>query len=240
MIHIGPSIPPVPGKVAKRIWQGSFIDMAELLPEQLSSPFPDDEPTHSRPKRRTICNITEWVQCFGIYVAIISQKEPNRVTDLLSYQSLIIQAAQQYQGDCWLRYDRRFRQMVEAKPSTSWAVIDTTIWNLAFSGRANPSRCRHCSSFSHLSSECEFTDATQPYPASRRPLFPRSTIPSRSILTGSRSSRPLCFNWNESLTPGCSHPNCTYEHICYWCASNPRVADKRHKAIQCPNRINKS
>ena len=118
--------------------------MAELLSEQLSSPFPDDEPTiHSRPKCQTICNIIKWVQCYGIYVAIISQKDPNRVTDLLSYQSLIIQAAQQYQGDCWLRYDHRFRQMVEAKPSTSWAVINITIWNLVFSGRANLSRCSH-------------------------------------------------------------------------------------------------
>ena len=33
------------------------------------------------------------------YIAIISQKQPTKVTDLLGYQGLIIEAYQEYQGD---------------------------------------------------------------------------------------------------------------------------------------------
>lgn len=118
-------------------------------------------------------------------------------------------------------------------------MIDTTTWNLRSILRQSK-LCSPCSSFSHLSSECEFTDAAQPPLASRQPQFSRSINPPKPVLTRSPRTWPLCFSWNESLTPGCSYPNYSYEHTCYWCASNPRVADKRHKAIQCLNRINKS
>ena len=36
----------------------------------------------------------EWVQCFGIYVAIISCSKPKRVANLIGYQSIIIGASQ--------------------------------------------------------------------------------------------------------------------------------------------------
>ena len=90
-----------------------------------------------------VSDIVEWLQCFGIYIAIISRKQPARVIDLLGYQNLIIQAYQEYRGDCWLEYDRGFRQQAAATP-TRWAVVDPTLWNLAFSGQAGTSRCRYC------------------------------------------------------------------------------------------------
>ena len=35
--------------------------------------------------------------------------------DLLAYQHLVIQAHQEYQGDCWLGYNCRFRQAVSTR-----------------------------------------------------------------------------------------------------------------------------
>ena len=99
-----------------------------------------------------VSDIVEWLQYFGIYIAIISRKQPARVIDLLGYQNLIIQAYQEYRGDCWLGYDRGFRQQAAATP-TRWAVVDPTLWNLAFSGQAGTSRCRYCFSLSHYSSD---------------------------------------------------------------------------------------
>ena len=84
--HLGGGLRPVPGKLVKTIEEGHFIDIGELLPEQLSSHCEDKEQIKSKkPKPRAVTNIPEWLQCFGIlYVAIISRKKPHRMLDLLA------------------------------------------------------------------------------------------------------------------------------------------------------------
>lgn len=229
-IHLGGGLPPVPGKLAKKIEQGHFIEMAELLPERLSSHCDiDDQNKATKPKHKVITSILEWMQCFGIYVAVISRKEPHRVVDLLGYQHLIIQAYQEYHGDSWLGYDRRFRQRAATNPSSSWSTIDPTLWSLAFSGRGSSRLCSHCFSTSHSSKDCELNSNSVPNEHS-------ATHPFRSQLTTSQGRRPICFDWNETPAPGCPHPSCRFEHSCYYCARNPNARDKAHKAIFCPNR----
>jgi len=57
--------------------------MAELLPETLSSPeyAASEELAGQKQKLCEVTNIVNWVQCFGVFIAIISRKEPNRITD---------------------------------------------------------------------------------------------------------------------------------------------------------------
>ena len=89
--HLGGGLLPVPGKLVKKIEKGRFIDMAELLPEHLSSQWEgDDQSKSTKPKCKAVTNILEWLQCFGIYVAIISRKELHWVVDMLAYQHLVI------------------------------------------------------------------------------------------------------------------------------------------------------
>ena len=110
--------------------------MAELIPDRLgvTRSFENEESGKvAKQKRRVVANIMEWVQCFGIYMAVISHKQPQRVPDLLGYQTLIIEAYLEYQDDVWMAYDRRFCQRTAA--TQPWAHIDTTLWNLAFSGK---------------------------------------------------------------------------------------------------------
>ena len=92
-VLISSGLPPVPAKLVKRIQQGSFVETVELLPETLSSPeyAPDNKPAGQ--KRREVTNIVNWVQCFGVFTAIICRKEPSRISDLIRYQNLIIQAS---------------------------------------------------------------------------------------------------------------------------------------------------
>ena len=146
--------------------------------------------------------------------------------DLLGYQSLIIQAYQEYQGDCWLGYDRRCRHQAAAIPSAKWAIADSTLWNLAFSGRACTSRCSHCFSLSHQSGDCETLPNTH---RERTPYRNQPVIPPRI-------GKPVCYSFNENPKPGCQHPNCRYDHSCYWCRHDPKITNKCHKAIFCPNR----
>ena len=134
--------------------------MAELFPERLTSTSESDNQSKPTRSKRKISNILEWVQCFNIYIALISCKQPNKVVDLLGYQHLIIQAHQEYQGDGWLGYDRHFCQRVTL--SSNWSTIDVTLWDLAFSGRGSSRVCNHCLSASYVSRDCEFNSGNNP------------------------------------------------------------------------------
>ena len=122
---------------------GNFIEMGELLPERLGAAnvsTDDDGFKAPKPKPRPVTTILEWAQCFGIYVAVLSKTQPERVPDLLAYQALIIQAliiqAQvEYQGDSWLGYDRTSRLRAMSQPNLKWSSVDPTLWSLAFSGK---------------------------------------------------------------------------------------------------------
>ena len=56
--------------------------MGELLPGNLS--FAGDEPKQ-KPKHYRVSNITEWLQGFAVYVAVLSCNQPVRVPDLMAW-----------------------------------------------------------------------------------------------------------------------------------------------------------
>ena len=103
-VLISGGVPPVPAKLVKWIQDGLFVEMVELLSETLSSPeyAVSEEPAGQKQKLREVTNIVDWVQCFGVFIAIISRKEPNRITDPISYQNLIIQSSIYCQEGHWV------------------------------------------------------------------------------------------------------------------------------------------
>ena len=114
-------------------------------------------------------------------MAIITSKHPERIQDFLEYQSLILEAHLEYAGDSWLAYDRRFRLMAAANRNTTWATVNTTLWNLAFTGKAKSSRCRYCFSITHSSANCDWA----------LDLLNKSP-------TVQRRPRPfICYKWNN-------------------------------------------
>ena len=66
--------------------------MAELRPEHLEEMNSADEDNSktTRPKQKELSSILDWVQAFGIYVAMLSRNQPQKVPSLLAYQHLII------------------------------------------------------------------------------------------------------------------------------------------------------
>ena len=189
-VSIGPGLPPVPLKIINKIEAGDFIDMDELLPERLGCPMArgqEDQFSASKPKRRSVSSILEWIQCFSVYMAVISCKRPDRIQDLLGYQSLILEAHLEYAGDSWLGYDRRFRLAAAANQNTTWAVIDPTLWSLAFAGKAKAARCKYCFSITHSSVDCEWAPDSQSM---------------KSQHVGQRPRHHICFKWNNA--PGAS------------------------------------
>ena len=126
-------------KTCPKIESGAFVDMVELLPERLDTANSED--AKLKRKKRSL-SILEWLQCYAVYVTVVARKQPECLTDLMGYQSLIIEANMKYKNDCWIGYDRRFRQQAASCPHTPWSTIDTTLWNLAFTGHARTTRCK--------------------------------------------------------------------------------------------------
>ena len=127
-LYVGGGLPPVPAKLAKRIQDGQFIEMGELLPEVLRGPTPydDDHQKSSKSKFRELDGIIDWIQCFSLYIAIVCRSQPHRITDLLGYQNLIITSHMRFPDFSWATYDREFRQQAAATSIPEWSVLDNT------------------------------------------------------------------------------------------------------------------
>ena len=226
-VFIGQGLPLIPKKLASKIESGKFVDMSELLPDRLGcskTSISEDKGWGTKSKKRAVVNILEWIQCFSIYIAIIS---PERIPDLLGYQTLIIDASIQYDGDDRIGYDQRFRLSAAANSSKSWASLDTTLWNLAFTGYAKVARCKHCFCLTHASSECEWAT----YVAETVTSPPQ--LSTYSNATPAKQYRRICRKWNN--TPErCPIPGFTY--VCLNCAYDTTISNKSHKVIQCPKR----
>jgi len=102
-ISIGTGRQPVPTRLAKKIEAGAFIEMSDLLPEHMGI-YRRSADCRSKYSKCSL-TILEWLQCFYSYVSVISRNHPERVPDLMGYQSLIIEASMEYKGDCWAGYD---------------------------------------------------------------------------------------------------------------------------------------
>ena len=219
-MYIGAGLPPVPPKLVKQIQDGRFIDMAKLLPTNLSSTQSTDneQPNRTKNKYQEVTNIIRWLQCFGIYLAVIFWSAPHRILDLLGYQNLIIQGYLNYPDGRWVVYDRQFRQKASATSVPEWSVIDTTLWNLAFS--------------SHVTGHHDDKPQETAYLCRDPPQAYRTSWKSSSWPKKQR----ICLEWNDTPSNDCPYPACRYEHICYRCAHNPSIIDRRHKAMFCPHR----
>ena len=134
VLCIGIGLPPVSKKLVACIQAGEYIDMAELLPDCLgiSTGLANrDDKQATRPRRRQVTNILEWIQCFGIYVAVLTLKYPDRIQDLLGYK---VEACMEYNCEAWLGYDCRFRQDAAASSNTVWALFAEPNAAVALSG----------------------------------------------------------------------------------------------------------
>ena len=78
--------PLVPHWLVTKIESGEFIDMSQLLPDQLGctrGQVLDDQSGVLKSKRHLVSNILGWIQCFGVYMAVITCKQPKRIQNLL-------------------------------------------------------------------------------------------------------------------------------------------------------------
>lgn len=226
-------LPPVPHKLAARILRGEYIDMAELLRDNLeaqrraaSTPSQTQGSAHHQKHRREIPDLLSWVQCFGTYMAVVTSKYPDRVRQLLAYQTLIVREARRCGGRGWLAYDSYFRQQVVGDDSADWSKLNQSLYAVTFIAQGDREKgrsCVICLESDHAEEQCALYSSTARSTAGRREKSSAETKESASG-RGKQLSKMACFSWNQSE---CRYPACKYRHVCTRCGSD-------HKVYQCP------
>ena len=135
---VGPGFLPVPYKLVSQITSGKFIDLAELLSDNLRDNEAEPQllldgrlvltATSKRPKR-SIDDIMSWSEVFSIYSLILASHYPSRWRDLTLYKLLILHTYRQFQGNALLTYDRAFRKHAATARLTDWSGINVQLLN---------------------------------------------------------------------------------------------------------------
>lgn len=70
------------------------------------------------------------INCFNVYLSVICRATAEKISDILTYKMLIIEASIVHKGNAWLGYDHWFRQAAAANPNMQWSKTDTDLWHL--------------------------------------------------------------------------------------------------------------
>ena len=203
---LGPGRPPLPAKLVSQILTDKFVEMSELIPENLLAPSTEvpsfviegrsivATTTASQRKKAGTLDVLSWVECFTSYMAVMTASYPSRARDLLAYMALIIRIAKQSPGRCWANYDRAFRLEAAASHLTNWSQINPDLYHY------------HTSMAAH--------NTPSQSTSNREPL-------------GDQNSTIACKSWNSGH---CSSPRefCRFRHRC-----NRNGCGGRHRAIHC-------
>ena len=219
---------PIPAKLVDRIRSGAFVDMRDLLSDNVSlmrhyDTFQGAVPIHvlpgsARPRIREVTTLPSWICAFLTYLAVRTTDPLTR--DQLTYAWLVIREHLRHGGQGWLEYDRLFRQQAALDRTLQWNTIQpalqaTTILGQRVGGGVTCTICHECD---HTASQCAMAYVQQPLVSATRHqtrLMPR------------RSARPtpVCISWNEG---SCCFPGtCTFRHICSNCNHPHRAKDCR-------------
>ena len=85
----------VPVKLVKRILRGDYVDMSELLSDNLEAErrraLSEMGESGLRVSRQEVPDFLSWLKCFILYAAIVANQYPGKTRDLLAYQALMIE-----------------------------------------------------------------------------------------------------------------------------------------------------
>ena len=142
-------LPPVPAKLVAKIRKGKFVDMADLLRDNIEASRRQAESEQPRcggegkKARREIPDFLSWLECFGVYASVVANQQPERFKELMAYQTIMIREARRCGGSGWLAYDSTFRQHAANARGTDWAKLNTSLYTVTFMQQHN-GRGRTC------------------------------------------------------------------------------------------------
>lgn len=223
-MYVGNGLPPVPARIAAKIGRWEFMEMHELLPEfwtQKADEASGKPSTSSRTKaKKRVQDINVWLQCFALYVSVMSNKSPQHIPELMAYMVSILRASQEYEGSAWTTYDAAYRRQAAATGHKEWSKINPSLYTVCFTGKARKTtRCNLCLSAAHKTDDCHLTTDEDPDLAVRVRAVESAVV---AFSGRTRQSTEICRLFNEKR---CRFRSCKYRHICQICSGNHPVVD---------------
>ena len=104
---IGPGYYPIPNKLVSKIINGQFVELVDLLPDNLKSNKTETQTfldgklvvTSTYWPTVEIQDVLTWVEAFTIYSLVLCASQPLRWADLSQYKLLIIRRQKSFQGE---------------------------------------------------------------------------------------------------------------------------------------------
>lgn len=164
-----------------------------------------------------VTNILTWVECYSAFVSVLSSAYPQYVPEFMAYMAIIIKCHKQFEGLSWYKYDRAYRRQAATLKSLQWSKTDSTLFNMAFTGKAKKMLyCEFCFSNNHASNQC-------PESAYQNPMFTALSMQSfiqspfaqqhnnmvqQAPAGMQRQTRPICGLFNSKR--GCTYNRCRF------------------------------
>ena len=187
-VVVGPGYAPVPYKLVSKITAGLFVDLADLLPDNIRAQ--EIEPQAFLEGKLVVSGSKKWVtwiEAFTIFSMILCHTFPSRWKDLNQYKLLIIQTARRFSDKSWLNYDIAFRKEAAASGSTDWSRMHPDLYNF------------HTTPAAPGSSTSPASSLTEPLASS-----------------GNHRSSQYCHSWNDGCCHS-PFGRCWFRHYCETC-----------------------
>ena len=155
---VAKGLPTLPTKLVEKIWNFEFVEMEEFLPaprslriaEQGSSShsFQDSlvgalsqfQAQQQHKSQRRVMDITSWVRCFSLYIAVLSKKAPEMVPSMVAHLHTVLHLQQKTSHHLsWLEYDIQFRMEMAASADRAWTCGDPWQYVACLPGQHVPS-----------------------------------------------------------------------------------------------------
>ena len=230
----GEGLPALPKKCVDKILAGEFVDFADLPPAKgrvkasthaIEGQVVVVHTADLLENRKLIPDLATWVQCFGVYSAIIISKEPEWAKNLLAYMALIAKCSQ---WPSWIVYDLNFLQEAAESGQKDWSKVEPSIYTQCFTGAAinQESWCRSCHSIDHASDMCPI----KPGGLLRRRKSPQmAALPPVKKQPPSQSSPQICRKFNMFNGDCRFRSACIFQHKCENCGEQGHPATKCQK-----------
>ena len=118
-LFLGDEIMPIPQKIVRKFLTLEFVEMRLLLFKSWISDLDSSShcchSKHENKKQSQVTNIFTWLKCYGAMVGILASRYPQKVAELMAYQSTIIKCHTDFEGVAWVTYDRAYHRQAAVR-----------------------------------------------------------------------------------------------------------------------------
>jgi len=106
MVTTGKGLAALPKKLVSKILANEYIDFTELhpakgkarnVPQSLEDQVLVVQAADLMQAQKLIPDLATWVQCFALYATTLLTHQPNRISEMMAYQSIIARASSKVQ-----------------------------------------------------------------------------------------------------------------------------------------------